>query len=84
MRSTKVKFVVYTAEPLSARPKVKVTAPGLLAKTYSTTAVKNTPGAYSVTVTFATTGQAGTVQFRVQGTDTGTQFQYSDFAYQLQ
>jgi flagellar hook assembly protein FlgD len=84
VRGTKVKFVVYTAEPLSARPKVKVTAPGLLAKTYSTTAVKNTPGAYSVTVTFATTGQAGTVQFRVQGTDTGTQFQYSDFAYQLQ
>jgi flagellar hook assembly protein FlgD len=82
VRGTKVKFFVYSAEPLSARPKVKVTVPGLLVKTYSTSAV--TGGGYSVAVTFPTTGQAGTVQFRVQGSDTAYQFQYSDFAFQLQ
>ena len=80
-RGFKAKFTVYTAEPLSARPKVKVWVPGLLVKTYSTTSVT---GGYSVTVSFPTTAQAGQVQFRVQGTDTGAQFQYTDYYFPLQ
>ena len=51
-RGTKVVFVVYTAEQLSAsalKPKVRVTLPGLVAKTYSTT--KQADGGFKVTVT---------------------------------
>ncbi len=80
-RGFKAKFTVYTAEPLSARPKVKAWVPGLLVKTYSTTSVT---GGYSVTVSFPATAQAGQVQLRVQGTDTGAQFQYTDYYFPLQ
>ncbi len=38
-RGVKYKFFVYTAEPLSARPKVRVFWPGLAAKTYSTSSM---------------------------------------------
>ena len=50
-RGTKVKFTVYSAEPLMSttpKPKVKVTLPGLAAKVYSTT--KLADGGFSVTV----------------------------------
>ena len=80
-RGVKYKFSVYTAEPLSARPKVRVFWPGLLAKTFSTTSMT---GGYSVAITIPAGAQLGNVQFRVQGTDTGAKFQYSDFYFQLQ
>ena len=83
-RGQKVVFVVYSAETLSAsavKPKVRVTLPGLVAKTYSTT--KQADGGFKVTVTFTATAQAGTAQFHVMGTDTNGQAQYTDYSYQL-
>ena len=83
-RGAKVKFTVYTAEPLSAsaaKPKIRVTLPGLAAKTYTTT--KQADGGFYVTVTFTTTAQAGTAQFHVTGTDTNGQAQYTDYTYQV-
>lgn len=84
VRGTKVKFTVYSAEPLSSttpKPKVRVTLPGLTAKVYGTT--KQADGGFYVTVTFPTTAQAGTAQFRVTGTDTGAGSQYTDYFFQL-
>ena len=54
---------------------------GLDAKTFSTTSMT---GGYSVAITIPAGAQVGNVQFRVQGTDTGAKFQYSDFYFQLQ
>lgn len=82
-RGTKVKFTIYTAEPLisaTPKPKLKVTLPGLAAKTYSTTKVA---GGFTVTVKFQATAKAGTATMRVTGTDSGGQFQYTDFTFQL-
>jgi len=84
VRGTKVKFTVYTAEPLSAtakKPKVRVTLPGVAAKTYTTT--KQADGGFYVTVNFASTAQAGTAQFHVTGTDTNGVAQYTDYSFQL-
>jgi len=81
-KGAKVKFFVYTAEPLSARPKIKVTWPGLLPKTFSTSAVAT--GGYSVAITMPATAGTGQVQFRVQGTDTGAKFQFTDYYMPLQ
>jgi flagellar hook assembly protein FlgD len=80
-RGFKAKFSVFSAETLTGKPKVKVTVPGLAPKTY--TAAKKA-GVWTVTVNFPTTGQAGQVLIRVQATDTGAQFQYSDFSFPLQ
>jgi flagellar hook assembly protein FlgD len=81
-KGAKVKFYVYTAEPLSARPKVRVTWPGLAPKTFSTSAVAG--GGYSVAITMPATAQSGQVQFRVQGTDTGAKWQFTDYFMPLQ
>jgi len=85
VRGTKAKFFVYTAEPLLAKPKVKVFAPGLLPKTYSTSLIAG-GGGYFVTVTFPATAGAGNIQLRVQGTDTGAgaMLQYTDYFFPLQ
>jgi flagellar hook assembly protein FlgD len=81
-RGVKYKFFVYTAEPLSARPKVKVTWPGIAPKTFSTSAVAG--GGYSVGIFMPLAAQPGQVTFRVQGTDKMYKFQFSEFYYQLQ
>ena len=85
VRGTKAKFFVYTAEPLLAKPKVKVFAPGVAVKTYSTSVIAG-GGGWFVTVTFPATATAGTVQLRVQGTDTGAGavLQFSDYYFPLQ
>jgi len=85
VRGTKAKFFVYTAEPLLAKPKVKVFAPGVAVKTYSTSVIAG-GGGWFVTVTFPATATAGTVQLRVQGTDTaaGAVLQFSDYYFPLQ
>jgi len=83
-RGTKVKFTIYSAEPListTPKPKVKVTLPGLVAKVYSTTKVAG--GGFTVTVNFQSTAQAGTASFHVTGTDSGSQAQFSDYTFQL-
>jgi flagellar hook assembly protein FlgD len=83
-RGTKVKFTIFSAEPListTPKPKVRVTLPGVAVKTYGTT--KLATGGWTVTISFPTTAQAGTAQFRVTGTDTGSQAQYSDYTFQL-
>ena len=85
VRGTKAKFFVYTAEPLLAKPKVKVFAPGLAPKTYSTSLIAG-GGGYFVTVNFPATAGAGTIQLRVQGTDTGAGavLQMTDYFFPLQ
>ena len=83
-RGAKVVFVVRSAETLSAsatKPKVKVTLPGIAAKTYTTT--KQADGSFKVTVTFSATAQAGTALFHVTGTDANGVAQYTDYSYQL-
>jgi flagellar hook assembly protein FlgD len=84
-RGTKVKFTVYSAEPMSSaapKPKVRVTLPGLAVKTYSTT--KQADGGFSVTVNFVATAAAGTAQFRVTGNDANGVAQFSDYSFQVQ
>lgn len=83
VRGTKAKFFVYTAEALTGKPKVKVFAPGLAAKTYGTSVIAG-GGGYFVTVNFPSTARAGTIQLRVQGTDSGAQFQFTDYFFQVQ
>ncbi len=83
VRGTKAKFFVYTAEPLAAKPKVKVFAPGLAVKTYGVKPIAG-GGGYFVTINFPAGASAGTIQLRVQGTDTGAQFQMTDYYFPLQ
>jgi flagellar hook assembly protein FlgD len=72
-RGERVKFVIYSAEPLGSRPKLKVTQPGLATTTWWTSKVA--PGKYRVYVTFKTGGSAGTVQLRAVGFDVNGQKQ---------
>ena len=81
VRGTKVKFSVFSAETLAAKPKVRVTMPGLAPKTYGTSNLAG--GGFVVTITFPVTASAGTAQFVVTGTDTGAGVQSSSFSYQL-
>ena len=80
-RGTKVKFTITSAESLLAKPKVRVTLPGLAAKTYSTTKVAG--GGYSVTVSMSASAQAGIVTFHVTGTDANSVAQFTDYTFQL-
>jgi len=84
VRGTKVKFTIYTAEHLSAsatKPKLRVTLPGLAARTYSTT--KQADGGFYVTVNMNASAQAGTATFHVTGTDANSVAQFTDYAFQL-
>ena len=81
VRGTKVKFTIASAESLLAKPKVRVTLPGLAAKTYSTTKV--TGGGYTVTVNMSASAQAGTATFHVTGTDANSVAQFTDYTFQL-
>jgi flagellar hook assembly protein FlgD len=84
VRGTKVVFVVYSAETLSSttpKPKIKVTLPGLAAKTYSMT--KQADGSFKATVTFTATAQAGSATFHVFGTDANAALQYTDYTFQV-
>ena len=82
VRGGKTKVFVYSAEPLTGKPKVKVYLPGLAAKTYKTTSMGS--GGWYAVVTFPTTAQAGTLTMRVVGTDQGAQAQQTDYSFQLQ
>lgn len=83
VRGAKAKFVINSAEAITGKVKVKVFSPGLLPKTLSAKAIAG-GGGYTVTVTFPATAGAGTIQLRVQGTDTGAQFQFTDYFFPLQ
>jgi hypothetical protein len=80
-RGERVKFVIYSAEPLGSRPKLKVTQPGLATTTWSTTKVA--PGKFRVYVTFKTGGSAGTVQLRAVGFDVNGQKQITLGTFQI-
>ena len=83
-RGTKVTVVVNSAEALSAsalKPKVKVTWPGVAAKTFSTT--KQADGSFKVTMTVPAGAQASSALFHVFGTDTNGQVQYTDYTFNL-
>lgn len=80
-RGTNVKFTISSAESLLAKPKVRVTLPGLAAKTYSTTTVAG--GGYSLTVNISASAQAGTATFHVTGTDANSVAQSTDYTFQL-
>lgn len=84
VRGTKVKFFVASAEALmpTTKPKLKVSLPGVLAKTYSTYNVAT--GGYYATVTFPTTAQAGTFHVLAMGTDSAGLKQQTDYVFQLQ
>jgi flagellar hook assembly protein FlgD len=81
LRGTKSKFFVFSAEPLAAKPKIKVTLPGLAPKTYSTYA-KN--GGWYAAIVYPTTAQAGTATYTVFGFDKVTGLrQESTFTFQV-
>jgi hypothetical protein len=82
VRGGKTKVFVYSAEPLTGKPKIKVFLPGLAVKTYATTAMGS--GGWYAVVTFPTTAQAGTLTMRVVGTDQGAQAQQTEYSFELQ
>ena len=81
VRGGKTKVFVYSAEPLTGKPKVKVFLPGLASKTYKTTAMGS--GGWYAVVSFPTTAQAGTMTMRVVGTDQGAQTQQTEYRFGL-
>ena len=84
-RGVKVKYVVYSAEPLSSsypKPKIRVSAPGVDLKVWST--YKQADGGFYANITVPLTAQTGTVQMRVQGTDANGVVQYTDYSFPLQ
>jgi hypothetical protein len=80
-RGTQTKVTVFSAEGLSAKPKIKVWVPGVTAVTYGT--YKQAGGSYYVTVKFPATAQPGTVRMNVFGTDTAGQRQATDYYFEL-
>ena len=82
VRGGKTKVYVYSAEPLTGKPKVKVYLPGLAVKTYKTTAMGS--GGWYAVVNFPTTAQAGTLTMKVVGTDQGAQVQQTNYSFELQ
>jgi flagellar hook assembly protein FlgD len=80
-RATKVKFFVFSAEPLKGKPRVRVTLPGLAPKSYASR--KLATGGFQVTVKFLPTAAPGTATFEVYGKDAAGVFQSSLFTYQL-
>ena len=81
-RGTKYKFLIYSAEPLVKKPRFKVFAPGIAMKAYGTYNLAG--GGYHVTITVPTTAKPGQVKVTVQGTDTGSQVQTTDYFYNFQ
>jgi flagellar hook assembly protein FlgD len=79
-RGEQVKFVIYAAEP-GARPKLKVTQPGLATTTWWTTRVA--PGKFRVIVNLQSGGSAGTVLLRAVGFDANDQKQFTDGTFQV-
>jgi hypothetical protein len=69
-----------SAEPLAAKPKVRVTLPGLAPKTYRTTKVT---GGYFARVSLPASASAGAAQVHVMGTDTGAGAQATDYSIPL-
>jgi flagellar hook assembly protein FlgD len=59
-RGQQVKFVIFSAEPLASRPRLRVTQPGLA--TYTVDTVKVATQKYRAVFTFKSGGTAGTVQ----------------------
>ncbi len=82
VRGTKVKFLIYSAEPLKGRAKLRVTFPGLAPKTYRTYA--SAAGYYYVKVKLPATAGAGTITVHAFGHDTGGQLQATDYTFDLQ
>ncbi len=85
VRGVKVKYTMYSAELLSTtivKPKVRVYAPGLAVKVWGT--YKQADGGFYTSITVPLTAGAGTVQFRVQGTDRNGVVQYTDYFFPLQ
>lgn len=81
VRGTAAKFLINSAEPLSAKPKVKVYAPGLSPSKKKVVLVS--PGVWRVKVPFSTSASAGTLRIQVFSTDSNGQYQSSDYYYQL-
>lgn len=80
-RGTQTKVVVFSAEKLSSKPKIKVWVPGLTAVTYGT--YKQAGGSYYVTVKLPATAQPGTVRMNVFGFDAAGQRQATDYFFEL-
>ena len=82
VRGTKTKFFIASAETLTGKPKLRVTFPGLAAKTiYS---YVQAGGGWYATVNFPLAATPGTMQVRVNGTDSTGLAQWTDYSFQLQ
>jgi flagellar hook assembly protein FlgD len=82
VRGTKSKFFITSAEPLSAKPRLRVTFPGLTAKTIYSYVYSG--GGWYATVNFPATAGAGTMTIVVTGTDSQAHVQQTTYSYQLQ
>jgi flagellar hook assembly protein FlgD len=80
-RGTQTKVVVFSAEKLGSKPKIKVWVPGLTAVTYGT--YKQAGGSYYVTVKLPAKALPGTVRMNVFGFDAAGQRQATDYFFEL-
>ncbi|HUR17252.1 MAG TPA: FlgD immunoglobulin-like domain containing protein [Candidatus Limnocylindrales bacterium] len=80
-RGTKTRVTIASAEPMKAKPKVKVFLPGKTPMTYYTTAMAG--GGWYTTVSFPLTAQPGTVTIQVFGPDANGIQNKSTYTYQL-
>jgi flagellar hook assembly protein FlgD len=80
-RGQKISVTVTSAEPLSTRPRLFITQPGKT--TWSVLLTKVSTYGYKATVTLRTGGKAGTVTFKVVGTDADGHRQRTSQAYAI-
>ncbi len=80
-RGQKITVKVTSAEPLSARPRIFITQPGRT--TWSMVLTKVSTYEYKATVTLKTGGKAGTVTFKVVGTDADAHRQRTSQAFAI-
>jgi flagellar hook assembly protein FlgD len=80
-RGTKTRVTITSAEPMKAKPKVKVFLPGKTPMTYYTTATAG--GGWYTTVKFPATAQPGTVTIQVFGPDVNGLQNKTTYTYQL-
>jgi flagellar hook assembly protein FlgD len=80
-RGTSVKFVVLSTEGLAARPKLRITQPGLAP--YWVTMNHVSGRKYQVTVTLRSGGTAGTMGLLVRGTDSNGKVQETSYSQSI-
>jgi flagellar hook assembly protein FlgD len=82
MRGRRVTVTIVSSEPLSNKPKLTVSQPGLASYTLYTT--KSSSSTYSVTFTVKSGGTVGTIRLKAYARDSGGRLQRSNLSLPLQ